>query len=139
MPLEIVVKKAARIITFSGFIDHSKPLLAKLGFQTINSLWMQFVLINFYKIMNGMTHLKSSDYNCSFETQSDCFISRLRSSSNRMVQLTKFKTKYGQNTFANVAARSWNDLPLEIRNDKKFSLNQFKALVKRNNNLTLLN
>src|SRR6267143_1327917 len=107
MPLEIVVKKAARIITFSGFIDHSKPLLAKLGFQTINSLWMQFVLINFYKIMNGMTHLKNSDYNCSFETQSDCFISRLRSSSNRMVQLTKFKTKYGQNTFANVAARSW--------------------------------
>jgi len=131
IPLEVAIKKAARLITFSGFFEHSQPLLKKLGFQTIKMLWRQFVLSNLYKMKFGMTHISHIDQ-WSFQNIQDTGLG-LRSATGHFMKIYGFKTRYGQNTFTNVAGRFWNNLPIEIRVNSILSLGVFKGEVKRTN------
>ncbi len=135
-PLITVIKKAARLITFSGYLEHSQPLLNRLGFQTLNNIWIQFVLANFYKIRNNMTHLNCIDGNSFQNVQADNTIVVLRSDVNYTLKTLNFKTNFGKDSYCNSAFSCWNGLPLVIRSNQNLSLNQFKHLVKQHNRQT---
>ena len=114
-------------------MDHSQPLLNRLGFQTLNNIWIQFVLANFFKIRNGMTHLDCINGNSFQNMQIDNNNVVLRSDVNYTFRSINFKTNFGKDSYCNSAFNCWNGLLLAIRSNQNLSLNQFKQSVKQQN------
>ena len=108
-------------IPFTSYKDR----LIKLNLKTLEYRRAVFDLIILFKIVNGQSNLKFSDY---FVTRMSPY--HLRGGSSRIDSIAQFKTNQFQKSFFSRVPSLWNTLPNDITsqtdiNAFKHKLNQF--------------
>jgi len=117
-PLEILHKKILRIITFSDYNTHTRPLYEQLKIMNMKETHVYFSSLHIYKCINHLSpcmfwhyFVKSPSLRNSFNLQNIFYSKKLCKSSIRF---------YGPEI--------WNKLPLHIKMSK--TLNTFKNKMK---------
>ncbi len=119
--IEVLIRRAARIITFSGFTASHVPLFQQLNWKSFQERLRISSLKYIFKSLHGMAA----------DTSSGLFIymnhTRSRRFDNSMLELPNIKSNFLQNTIFYKGVKLWNDLPLNIRQLTKF--NQFCSSI----------
>ena len=117
-PLFLTQKKIVRIITFSNYLAHTQPIFIDLSILPLDKLILHRIGIIMYKIFNGMLpvimnelYIKNRDIH-SYNTRSSNLL----------------RVPRGTMNFANISARLWNVLVLNI--DVNVSITIFKRNLK---------
>ena len=119
-------KRAARVITNSGYDIRSTEILNRLNWEPIANILEQREQTMTFKAINKMT----PKYLTEMFTMSQNDNYALRSNE-RKLYLSKPNTNFLKKSFSYRAAVSWNKLPNEILEEHEhLSLNQFKRLIK---------
>ena len=119
-------KRAARVITNSGYDIRSTEILNRLNWEPIANILEQREQTMTFKAINKMT----PKYLTEMFTMSQNDNYALRSNE-RKLHLSKPNTNFLKKSFSYRAAVSWNKLPNEILEEHEhLSLNQFKTLIK---------
>ena len=119
-------KRAARVITNSGYDIRSTEILNRLNWEPIANILEQREQTMTFKAINKMT----PKYLTEMFTMSQNDNYALRSNE-RKLHLSKPNTNFLKKSFSYRAAVSWNKLPNEILEEHEhLSLNQFKRLIK---------
>ena len=119
-------KRAARVITNSGYDIRSTEILNRLNWEPIANILEQREQTMTFKAINKMT----PKYLTEMFTMSQNDNYALRSNE-RKLHLSKPNTNFLKKSFSYRAAVSWNKLPNEILEEHEhLSLNQFKRLAK---------
>ena len=122
--LQKLQNRAARIITNSSFDTPSRPLIAELGWQTIEELIDNESKIMVFKSLNDL----APQYLCNlFTKKSACSSHNLRNTESDL-RLPKKMSATGQKCFSYRGAKIWNSLPAESKTAS--SLDGFKKTVK---------
>ena len=122
--LQELQNRAARIITNSRFDTQSRPLIAELGWQTIEELIDNECKIMVFKSLNDLAPY----YLCNLFTKISACSSHNLQSTETDLRLPKKKSANGQKCFSYRGAKIWNSLPSESKTAS--SLNGFKRTVK---------
>lgn len=118
-------KRAARVITGSGYEIRSSEIFDKLKWDSIETIFKKREQLMIFKALRGMTPTYLSEL---FETSHNNTY-RLRSN-DRKLYLNKPKTNFLKHSFSYRGARSWNSLPQEIVDKYEyFSINSFKKCI----------
>ena len=117
--------RAARILTNSRYDADARPLLNILGLKTIQDLIDTETNTMVFKALNGLAPEYLSKL---FIRNSETHLLALRNTSTDL-QLPKKRTSNGQKCFSYKGVKSWNCLPLEIK--QASSLKVFKAKQNR--------
>ena len=122
--LQKLQNRAARIITNSSFDTPSRPLIAELGWQTIEELIDNEFKIMVFKSLNDL----APQYLCNlFTKNSVCSSHNLRNTETDL-RLPMKKSANGQKCFSYRGDKIWNSLPAESK--RASSLDGFKKTVK---------
>ena len=122
--LQKLQNRAARIITNSSFDASSRPLIAKLGWQTIEELIRNESKTMVFKSLNDL----APQYLCNLFTKNSACSSRNLRNTETDLRLPKKRSANGQKCFSFRGAKIWNSLPAESKTAS--SLNSFKKLIK---------
>ena len=122
--LQKLQNRAARILTNSRYDADARPLLNILGLKTIQDLIETETNTMVFKALTGLAPEYLSKL---FIRNSETHLLALRNTSTDL-QLPKKRTSNGQKCFSYKGVKSWNCLPLEIK--QASSLNVFKAMQK---------
>ena len=122
--LQKLQNRAARIITNSSFDASSRPLIAKLGWQTIEELISNESKTMVFKSLNDL----APQYLCNLFTKNSACSSRNLRNTETDLRLPKKRSANGQKCFSFRGAKIWNSLPAESKTAS--SLNSFKKLIK---------
>ena len=104
-----IQKKYVRIITFSDFRAHSKPLFKKLSVLTVYDLYKYQLAIFMFKNFNGLI---PATHRVMFKLNSDLHSYKTRNSLKYHVSYCR--TSCRQNVAQNLGPRLWNSLPQDI-------------------------
>ncbi len=130
--LQLIQNAAARILTRTRTSEHITPVLRSLHWlPVLRSLhWLPVtfridfkVLLLVYKSLNGLGPKYMSDMLTEYKPNRP-----LRSLGSSQLEIPRVHTKQGESAFSYYAARSWNQLPEEIRCAK--TLATFKSGLK---------
>ena len=122
--LQKLQNRAARIITNSSFDTSSRPLIAKLGWQTVEELISNESKTMVFKSLNDL----APQYLCNLFTKNSACSSRNLRNTETDLRLPKKRSANGQKCFSFRGAKIWNSLPAESKTAS--SLNSFKKLIK---------
>ena len=122
--LQRLQNRAARIFTNSHYDAAARPLINTLGLKTIQDLIDTGIRTMVFKALNGLAPKYLSDL---FIRNSESHLRVLRYT-NTDLQLPKKTTSNGLKCFSYRGVKSWNTLPLEIK--QASSLQEFKAKMK---------
>ena len=122
--LQKLQNRAARIITNSSFDTSSRPLIAKLGWQTVEELISNESKTMVFKSLNDL----APQYLCNLFTKNSACSSRNLRNTETDLRLPKKRSTNGQKCFSFRGAKIWNSLPAESKTAS--SLNSFKKLIK---------
>ncbi len=131
-PLQLIQNTAARILTRTRTSEHITPVLRSLHWPPVlRSLhWLPVtfridfkVLLLVYKSLNGLGPKYMADMLTEYKPNRP-----LRSLGSSQLEIPRVHTKQGESAFSYYAARSWNQLPEEIRCAK--TLATFKSRLK---------
>nr|XP_054596020.1 uncharacterized protein LOC129163078 [Nothobranchius furzeri] len=122
--LQVVQNTCARLLTKSSKHTHITPLLLQLHWLPVNFRVHFKILVLVYRALHGQAPSYIGDLLSSYTPSRS-----LRSSDQSLlvVQRTRLKTK-GDRSFAAVAPRLWNSLPLSLRSVD--SVDSFKKQLK---------
>ena len=122
--LQLVQKRAARIVTFTEKYEHITPSLIDLHWLPVEYRIIYKILLLAYKAINGLSP------SCISNLLSFCSSSySLRSCSNKLLQAPRSKLKtYGDRRFSIAGSKLWNGIPASLRNTD--SLDSFKKHLK---------
>ena len=124
--LESIHNEAARIVSGATKLCSIQKLLAELGWETLQERRSKHKLVNFYKIINGLTPSYLSDLLPPLVGDANPY--NLRNSDH--IQPFRTRTNIFYNSFFPSTVRAWNNLPEEIRNAN--TVNSFKNNLQRN-------
>ena len=117
-------KKIVRIITFSKYLQETRPILLSLGLLTISELNSYLSVLFMFSYFSGNLPSAFSDY---FSRNNTIHMHYTRSVNNLHI---KFKqTNYGRFSVKCRGAIIWNSLPNSLKEIKSFQL--FKRKLKR--------
>ena len=116
--------RAARIITNSSFDTPSRPLIAELGWQTIEELIGNESKTMVFKALNDL----APQYLCNLFTKNSACSSRNLRNTETDLRLPKKNSANGQKCFSFRGVKLWNSLPAESKTAS--SLNGFKKSIK---------
>ena len=122
--LQKLQNRAARILTNSHYDADARPLLNTLGLKTIQDLIDTEINTTVFKVLNSLAPVYLSDL---FIRNSESHLQALRNTKTDL-QVPKKTTNNGQKCFPYRGVKSWNALPLEIK--QASSLLVFKTKLK---------
>ena len=123
-PLFVLQKKAIRIITFSGFLEHTSPLFKDLNVIKLFDEVTVHIAFFMYKFKN---QLLPTNFNVFFASVKETHNYNTRLSSRMTYALPKTRTNYGIFNIRYQGAKIWNAISDHI---KLLSLKQFKKKLK---------
>ncbi len=121
--LQLIQNAAARILTRTRKYEHITPVLRSLHWLPVTFRIDFKVLLLVYKSLNGLGPKYMSDMLTEYKPNRP-----LRSLGSSQLEIPRVHTKQGESAFSYYAARSWNQLPEEIRCAK--TLATFKSSLK---------
>ena len=121
--LQKLQNRAARIITNSSFDTPSRPLIAELGWQTIEELIGSESKTMVFKALNDL----APQYLCNLFTKNSACSSRSLRNTETDLRLPKKNSANGQKCFSFRGVKLWNSLPAESKTAS--SLNGFKKSI----------
>ncbi len=121
--LQLIQNTAARILTRTRKSEHITPVLRSLHWLPVTFRIDFKVLLLVYKSLNGLGPKYMSDMLTEYKPNRP-----LRSLGSSQLEIPRVHTKQGESAFSYYAARSWNQLPEEIRCAK--TLATFKSSLK---------
>ncbi len=121
--LQLIQNAAARILTRTRKSEHITPVLRSLHWLPVTFRIDFKVLLLVYKSLNGLGPKYMSDMLTEYKPNRP-----LRSLGSSQLEIPRVHTKQGESAFSYYAARSWNQLPEEIRCAK--TLATFKSGLK---------
>ena len=116
-------KRYVRLITFSDYSAHSKPLFLKLNISTVYQIHKSQLAIYMYKILNNLIPRLSHHHFISNMTIHD-----YNTRSSHHLHVPYCRTKLRQNTIQFQGPKLWNLLPEEIKSAP--SVNIFKKRMR---------
>ncbi len=119
--LQLIQNAAARILTRTRKSEHISPQVLTLASVTFRIDFKVLLLV--YKSLNGLGPKYMSDMLTEYKPNRP-----LRSLGLSQLEIPRVHTKQGESAFSYYAARSWNQLPEEIRCAK--TLATFKSSLK---------
>ena len=123
-PLFILQKRSIKLLTGSGYREHTNPLfyLAKcLKLKDIYSLETTKLM---YKIHNNVLSFANSD---KFNLIKNCYTHKTRLSHKNNFFLPRTRTRLGQKSLSFAGIKIWNEIPSSI---KEVSFYRFKKAAK---------
>ena len=114
--------KYCRIITFSKFNEHSRPLFVKLSILSVYDTYKYQLLIHVYKEVKNISPVGSQYY-----TENSA-IHKYYTRQNSNLHLPQYRTSLKRNTISFQGPLLWNALPDKIKSCQ--SLNIFKRKLK---------
>ncbi len=121
--LQLIQNAAARIQTRTRKSEHFTPVLRSLHWLPVTFRIDFKVLLLVYKSLNGLGPKYIADMLTEYKPNRP-----LRSVGSSQLEIPRVHTKQGESAFSYYAARSWNQLPEEIRCAK--TLATFKSRLK---------
>ncbi len=121
--LQLIQNAAARILTRTRKYEHITPVLRSLHWLPVTFRIDFKVLLLVYKSLNGIGPKYIADMLTEYKPNRP-----LRSVGSSQLEIPRVHTKQGESAFSYYAARSWNQLPEEIRCAK--TLATFKSSLK---------
>ncbi len=121
--LQLIQNAAARILTRTRKSEHITPVLRSLHWLPVTFRIDFKVLLLVYKSLNGLGPKYIADMLTEYKPNRP-----LRSLGSSQLEIPRVHTKQGESAFSYYAARSWNQLPEEIRCAK--TLATFKSRPK---------
>ena len=116
-------KRYVRLITFSDYSAHSKPLFLKLNILTVYQIYNSQLAIYMYKIQNNLIPRLGHHHFIS-----NMAIHDYNTRSNHHLHIPYCRTKMRQNTIQFQGPKLWNLLPEEIKSAP--SVNIFKKRIR---------
>ena len=117
-----IQKKIVRIITFSKYLQETRPIFLSLGLLTIYELNSYLLALFMYSYFSGNLPSAFSDY---FSRNNTIHMHYTRSANNLHI---KFKrTNYGKFSVKCRGAIIWNSLPNSLKEIKSFQLLKRKS------------
>ncbi len=130
--LQLIQNAAARILTRTRKYEHITPVLRSLHWLPVTFRIDFKVLLLVYKSLNGIGPKYMADMLTEYKPNRP-----LRSLGSSQLEIPRVHTKQGESAFSYYAARSWNQLPKEIKCAK--TLATFKSGLKTHLAVHLLN
>ncbi len=121
--LQLIQNAAARILTRTRKSEHITPVLRSLHWLPVTFRIDFKVLLLVYKSLNGIGPKYMADMLTEYKPNRP-----LRSLGSSQLEIPRVHTKQGESAFSYYAARSWNQLPEEIKCAK--TLATFKSGLK---------
>ncbi len=121
--LQLIQNTAARILTRTRTSEHITPVLRSLHWLPVTFRIGFKVLLLVYKSLDGLGPKYMSDMLTEYKPNRPH-----RSLGSSQLEIPRVHTKQGESAFSYYAARSWNQLPEEIRCAK--TLATFKSGLK---------
>ncbi len=121
--LQLIQNAAARILTRTRKSEHITPVLRSLHWLPVTFRIDFKVLLLVYKSLNGLGPKYMADMLTEYKPNRP-----LRSVGSSQLEIPRVHTKQGESAFSYYAARSWNQLPEEIKCAKTFTT--FKSSLK---------
>ncbi len=121
--LQLIQNAAARILTRTRKSEHITPVIGSLHWLPVTFRIDFKVLLLVYKSLNGLGPKYMADMLTEYKPNRP-----LRSLGLSQLEIPRVHTKQGQSAFSYYAARSWNQLPEEIKCAK--TLATFKSSLK---------
>ncbi len=121
--LQLIQNAAARILTRTRKYEHITPVLRSLHWLPVTFRIDFKVLLLVYKSLNGLGPKYMAHMLTEYKPNRP-----LRSLGSSQLEIPRVHTKQGESAFSYYAARSWNQLPEEIRCAK--TLATFKSRLK---------
>ncbi len=121
--LQLIQNAAARILTRTRKSEHITPVLRSLHWLPVTFRIDFKVLLLIYKSLNGLGPKYMADMLTEYKPNRP-----LRSLGSSQLEIPRVHTKQGESAFSYYAARSWNQVPEEIRCAK--TLATFKSRLK---------
>ncbi len=121
--LQLIQNAAARILTRTIKSEHITPVLRSLHWLPVTFRIDFKVLLLVYKSLNGLGPKYMADMLTEYKPNRP-----LRSLGSSQLEIPRVHTKQRESAFSYYAARSWNQLPEEIRCAK--TLATFKSSLK---------
>ncbi len=121
--LQLIQNAAARTLTRTRKSEHITPVLRSLHWLPVTFRIDFKVLLLVYKSLNGLGPKYMSDMLTEYKPNRP-----LRSLGSSQLEIPRVHTKQGESAFSYYAARSWNQLPEEMRCAK--TLATFKSSLK---------
>ncbi len=121
--LQLIQNAAARILTRTRKYEHITPVLRSLHWLPVTFRIDFKVLLLVYKSLNGIGPKYMADMLTEYKPNRP-----LRSLGSSQLEIPRVHTKQGESAFSYYAARSWNQLPEEIKCAK--TLATFKSGLK---------
>ena len=124
IPLEILQKRAIRIINFAKFDEHSTPLFAKLKIIKLHDIILLYTACFMYRYSN-----------CNLPNAFDIFFTAINTRHNFSTRLTskftfafpKIRTNYGKFNIRYFNPKIWNEIEEQL---KTLSFRCFKPEIK---------
>ncbi len=123
LQLQLIQNAAARILTRIRQSEHITPVLRSLHWLPVTFRIDFKVLLLVYKPLNGLGPKYIADMLTGYKPNRP-----LRSVGSSQLEIPRVHTKQGESAFSYFAARSWNQLPEEIRCAK--TLATFKSRLR---------
>ena len=115
-------KKYCRLITFSKFTEHSRPLFVKLSILNVYEIYKYQLLTHVYKSYNRLNaNTYSQQY---YITNSNIHHYNTRQKDN--LHVSQCRTRTRQNTIAYQGPKLWNLLPMDVRSSLTINICQKK-------------
>ena len=118
--------KAARIISGTSFEEtNHDDLLRELNWMNVKQLISHDLAVAMFKLRNGLSPSQCTE---NLQTISEIHGYQTRSVTSNDYYLQKFSRSYGQKAFTYIGAKTWNNLPVQVKN--AHSLFMFKKRLK---------
>lgn len=124
IPILNIQKKILRLLTFSPYREHSKPLFDK--YKILNIYQINDFLIGQFMFKYHQNNLPLSFKNF-FTTNKDIHSYNTRNCMN--ICQNRNKTNYGVHSLKNKGGKFWNELPVKLKSLQN-SLSSFKKQLK---------
>ena len=123
-PLFILQKRSIRLLTGSGYREHTNPLFHRAKCLKLKDIYFLETAKLMYKIHNNVLSFANSG---KFNLIKNCYSHKTRLSHKNNFFLPRTRTRLGQKSLSFAGIKIWNEIPSSI---KEVSFYRFKKAVK---------
>ena len=123
-PLFILQKRSIRLLTGSGYCEHTNPLFYRAKCLKLKDIYSLETAKLMYKIHNNVLSFANTD---KFNLIKNCYTHKTRFSLKNNFFLPRTRTRLGQKSLSFAGIKIWNEIPSSM---KEVSFYRFKKAVK---------
>ena len=122
-PLFILQKRSIKLLTGSGYQEHTNPLFHRAKCLKLKDIYFLETARLMYKIHNNVLSFANLD---KFNLIKNCYLHKTRLSHKNNFFLSKTRTRLGQKSLSYAGIKSRNEIPSSL---KEVSFYRFKKAV----------